>query len=452
MYIIYKMSTKKVKKIDNEFEFDKIKTGYKSTKGLSKNNTQHYNMFYEKFKTQFNLTTKTNILWIAEHHDFVFNYFKNHPTYKPVSKRSFYDTIANTLLAIDKDKYKDIAKTIFQESRVIQEKVEKKRDDQELTVSEKKNFVCEEDIVNKRDVLIQQWNDNKGDKKLHMKMLILALNSYIPPLRLDWLDMEYYDKDREPPKNNTNYLWKHNNLYKIVMNYDKVENKRQKQGLDREILDLNINNKFMNGKVLSDLLDMSFEILPRKYVLIAVTRQNEPLSQSSYDTYLKSMFKKNVRQNILRKSFVNKYHSDKAKLSLNEKKLMAKYMRHSYTIAQQSYQKLDDKVIKKSIRIKKNQEIIKIKFNEMSIEDQDEVEEHKPVKKEGFNIQKWNHEYQAKHRDKYIANSKSYYEANKDDKNKKKILKYINSDVDNRTPSNQSIEKYDLKFENGKWI
>jgi hypothetical protein len=456
------MSTKIVRKIDNKDEFDKIKTGYKSTEGLSKNNKEHYTMFYNKFKTQFNLTTKSNILWLAEHHDFVFNYFKNHPTYKPLSKRSYYNTISNTLLAIDKDKYKDVAKTIFQHSRAIQERVEKIRDDQQLTESEKNNFVCEEDIVHTRDGLIAQWNNNKGDKKLHMKMLILALNTYIPPLRLDMLDMEYYDKDIEPPEDNINYLWKHNNRYMIVMNYDKIENKRKKAGLDREILDLSINNKFMNGKMCSELLDMSFDILPRKYVLIAVTRNNKPLSQGSYDSYLKTMFKKNVRQNILRKAYVNKYHADKAKLSLNEKKLLAKYMRHSYTIAQQSYRKLEvaelckDTVIK-PIKIKKKQQSIKKMFKKMAIIDEieevktDGIEEVKAVEKEPFDIKKWNKKYQDEHRDKYKQNSKDYYEKNKDDKNRKKIIRYING-AEDRIPTNQSIDKYDLKFENGKWI
>lgn len=450
--------SKMIKKIDNIDEFNAIKTGYKTTTGLTTNNKDHHTMFFNKFKTQFNLKTKTNILWLSENHAFVYNYFKNNPTYKPTSKRSYYDTIANALLAIDKDKFKDDAKKYFQEARVIQEGVEKIRDDQALTESEKKNFICYETIVTKRDELIQQWKNDKGNKKLHMKMLILAINTYIPPLRLDFLTIELYEKKIPPPKNTTNYLWKHNNKYQLVINQDKVENKRKKQGLDREILDFH-DNKFMNGSIMSELFDASFEILKRKYVLIAVTRQNESMTQSSYDSYLKGLFKKNVRQNILRKAFINHWHSDKQKLNLNEKKMLAQHMRHSYTIAQESYQKLEveelckDKVFK--IKIKKNlkQPTIKELFKKMTIAESEPVQAVQAVQpvKEPFDVKLWNSNYQNLHRDRYRENSKKYYEENKDDKNRKKIIRYLKGG-DGRVPSKKSIEKYDLKLVGGTWI
>ena len=70
--------------------------------------------------------------------------------------------------------------------------------------------------------------------------LILAVNTYIPPLRLNWIDMEIYPERvvegkvkkkipanlPAPPEDDQNYLWEVNpGKWAMVINYDKVENK-----------------------------------------------------------------------------------------------------------------------------------------------------------------------------------------------------------------------------------
>ena len=74
------------------------------------------------------------------------------------------------------------------------------------------------------------------DKKLNIYHLILALNTYIPPLRLNLINMEFHRERKAPPSNiQTNYLWeKTTGKWVIVLNYDKIENKRQAKGYDRE--------------------------------------------------------------------------------------------------------------------------------------------------------------------------------------------------------------------------
>ena len=167
-----------------------------------------------------------------------------------------------------------------------------------LSEAEKKNFVPYEKLVAKRDELYAQWLANPKDLKLNMYHLILAVNTYIPPLRLDFVGMEIYPHrvGREsiagpPPENTTNYLWETvPGHWSIVVNRDKIENKRKAKNLPRKIMDLDTEVEGVtNGKKLQEIINMSLKVAPRNYVLIGI-RTKQPMVVSAYDTALKGMF------------------------------------------------------------------------------------------------------------------------------------------------------------------
>ena len=61
-----------------------------------------------------------------------------------------------------------------------------------MTEAEKKNFVPFEDLVKVRDRIHAKWLADPKNLRLHMFQLILALNTMIPPLRLNWVGMEVW--------------------------------------------------------------------------------------------------------------------------------------------------------------------------------------------------------------------------------------------------------------------
>ena len=83
---------------------------------------------------------------------------------------------------------------------------------------------------------------NPKNLKLNMYHLLLAVNTYIPPLRLEWVDMNIWPprlvegKPRKvvaagpPPEDMENYLWEEKPLeWSIVINYDKIENRAKRR-------------------------------------------------------------------------------------------------------------------------------------------------------------------------------------------------------------------------------
>ena len=104
------------------------------------------------------------------------------------------------------------------------------------------NFVPEE-LEKKRMDVAEEWKNEPQNMKLNMANLILSINTLIPPLRLNFADMEVYPyrivdgrptkpvpTKTPPPENNTNYLWEYETgKWAIVLNTDKIENKRLKK-------------------------------------------------------------------------------------------------------------------------------------------------------------------------------------------------------------------------------
>jgi hypothetical protein len=111
---------------------------------------------------------------------------------------------------------------------------------QKFTQDQLDQYVHYVELVEKREQMKEIYEKNKKSKtinglKHHMAYLTLCLNTMIPPLRLDFLDMIVYRKVKEPPNDNDNYLWiKSDTDMVVVINTDKVshhEVKKNKRGM-----------------------------------------------------------------------------------------------------------------------------------------------------------------------------------------------------------------------------
>jgi len=241
-----------VKKLDVPVEFDAIQTNIKTLATLKKHERERYSVWYNHYKdlNQLVPANKQSIAWVGTHHEKILKYIRD--TYGQGAQstlRNHLEGLANVLLAINKVKYKEVVRPLFNTGLSIQQLIDKENEESKLTDKDVQNFVSYEQLVKQRDILHEQWMKDPKNLRLNMYHVILAVNTYIPPLRLNWVDMQFYPERvvngkaktpnivGPPPENTTNYLWEYaRDKFAIVMNYDKIENKRQKKKLDRQIM------------------------------------------------------------------------------------------------------------------------------------------------------------------------------------------------------------------------
>jgi hypothetical protein len=82
---------------------------------------------------------------------------------------------------------------------------EDEKEENVMTEDEKKNWICFADVVEKRNAMISLWNKDfknirlESTRKHHLYALIMAFNTWWPPMRLDLLGMKFWFKTSEPP-------------------------------------------------------------------------------------------------------------------------------------------------------------------------------------------------------------------------------------------------------------
>ena len=152
--------------------------------------------------------------------------------------------------------------------------------------------------------------------------------------------MIIWRNSKPPPNNATNYLWEEfPKRWTYVINYDKIENKRRAKNLPRQTFALDVEIEGVtDGKLLNKIINQSLLHYPRKYLLMGAFKQNTHMGAQMYSFTVSKIFKKNVSQNLIRKAFIN-YFYDKSSISI--KKEIAKRMRHSVEVAEQSYRKIN---------------------------------------------------------------------------------------------------------------
>jgi hypothetical protein len=448
-----KLSLTTVVKIDNTVIFDAIPTGLTKVSQLATQNdidkVRQWNTAITngamggKFKGP---KSKDSLNYPVLNHRVIKEYIDNQKDWSLSTKNMHILVLANAMLAVDKHKYKQEARNYLLETKANSVIITNKQLKQELSNSEHANFVCFDDIQRTRDELYIEWMKDPDNRILNLKHLILALYTYIPPVRMNYLDMEIITDDKQIQPD-FNFLLKTNDEYTFIFDNDKVKNSFES---DRFEL---INNEYMHGDALKEVLDTSLEYYPRSYLLTAVRGDDtelSPMPESSFHRYLKSVFDgKNVYVNILRKAFINHFYDQSYGLASDVKKEIEGRMRHGADVTERAYNKPGFKdickntkpYINKSVKLEV-QELKKIKSEEPEPEPQTKKEPE--PKKEPYNIKLKTAEYREKNRELLREKSKQrYHDVDKITAQKTKLLKNLNNGSI-LNPRDSTLKKYGI--------
>jgi len=344
----------RVELLDDKSRFDSIKTGLLTITPLKQHEKAVYTTLWRKFGSAFGDDKKTHLAWVGNHYQALIDYIKAQYT-NGNTIRNYIEAIAHILLAIDKHKFKEVVRPLFNDTLVIQKREDAKRDESLLTDTELTNFVPYPNLMDKFNELTRLRLVHRKDLKLNIYHLLIAVNVLIPPLRRNWASMLVWPARKvegklrkvtpemmatAPPENDNNYLWERKpGDFVIVLNSDKIENKRKAKELPRQEIELKIEIAGVTSGVdLNTWLSMSLEDAPRNNVLIGVKTKDSAMGNSSYDKALATMFTpRRPTQNLLRKAYVNYWWS--RNLNAGQIKDLAFRMRHTPGVAMSSYLK-----------------------------------------------------------------------------------------------------------------
>lgn len=436
-----------VRKLDDS-RFENIKSGIKSYDGLQSEFLQ------KKYVTLHNLVKKekvcrgvpasrSNITWVADCWEKIRDWIKTRYT-DVATLRINLEVLANLLLAINKHKYREDVRPFFNTGKRLQNLKDAERDESLFTEDELNNLVKYPDLVKERDRWMKAWKEEPKNLKNNMYHLILSLVTYNPPLRKNYHDMEIYRDKKPPPRDKTNYLWeKHIGQWVIVINYDKVENKREAQHKSRSEFELLEEIPGVtNGKKLNEIINESLKQHPREFLLVGVKTITSPMGGTSFDKALASIFDpKKPATNLIRKAYVNYWY----RKNLSNKTLdkIADRMRHSRQVGRDAY--------------------FKINYPEGDEPDEDYTGAvirpppkpvPKPEPKEYFDPRKYAKEYRLKNKDKIKEKRKENYNRDKHKILRNKILFNLNVAQVTKHPRQDTIDKYDIKYDakQKKWV
>ena len=300
--------------------------------------------------------------------------------------------------------------------------------------------------------------------KLNMFTILLSVNTLCPPLRLDWLRMEVFPPRLvdgrvpkvkpavgvPPPENDTNYLYEEKQgHWCVVLQQDKIENKRRAKGLPRQIIRLNDDIEGVtNGCHLNEIITSSLEYAPR----------NTPLIGSALVSIVAP---KNPTQNILRKSYVNYFYADARKLSEAKIKEIAYRMRHTPNIARGVYKKINLSGEIKTAPAEPSKliatpavviPILPVELKTIPIPPPEVKQAPMAPPKVHFNYREYSKEYRVAHRAEINKKQSDKYEADKQRVLAVQILGKLHRGQVTR-PCAKSILQYSLKQDQftGKW-
>jgi len=325
-----------IKKIDDKTIFDGLVTGIKTEQELKDAGSKIVNTYYKNFKNKLKIDSNGMLDWIPSNIDKLLKICNSGNTLSSI--RIMSEALSNILLLIDKNKYKQLCKDLFLKGINIQHNIDEVKGNQEYTNNEneaKMNFI---DLVELR----RKYQNMEGYKN-HIIYLILCLNTYMPPLRL-----EYLNTDTEAitfGNNQVNYITDHDinintDTMMLYINKDKVSNKVGPVELPFITHKSKNGTKYIFGNKMRKILRESYNKNPRKYVITSFYDINTPLSVNSYYRILNTITGKPVNQNALRKAYINYYYDQNLKLTINDKNIISKYMRNSTNMAEKIYKKV----------------------------------------------------------------------------------------------------------------
>ena len=266
--------------------FDTIETDLEKTTQLKNAATKSFESWFNYFKKDLKLKGKTDMTWLVDHWTDVLEYIdqKSIDEWAPNTRRFHLMGLSHILLGIDKNSYRELVRPWVLESNRIAIAHREESAKGEFSEEQIQNFVSYPEMLKKRDDLYKLWQSEPTNIKWNLWHLAMAVNTYVPPLRLTAIEMKITRTLKQPPEDDNNYCWEYRpDTWAFVINHDKVEAKRKKsaeaKGKDyqRDIfyLEDELPGLKGQGKILNKVITQSLKANPRRDLFSGIRNTGE---------------------------------------------------------------------------------------------------------------------------------------------------------------------------------
>lgn len=253
--------------------------------------------------------------------NFIYNHVIN-GDYVQTSKRDRLIIISNVLKALNHTKAYNI---VYEKAKAYNKEFLKNEYNQQLSETEKKNYITYDELLKKLNILISIYNDNPTDINIK-NVLILALYTLHPPLRNDYYNIKIIYKDNEETDKKQNYILSINDSYYLIINEDKVINSHGRG----EIPILN--------NLLKNILNIYLKAHHPENVYLFQKKNGTPYTKKQIQYIINKMFKsinKTLTIYNLRSAYITDFY--KKNLDILSRSNLADSMRHTKNTAELTY-------------------------------------------------------------------------------------------------------------------
>lgn len=291
---------------------------------------------------------------------------------------------------------------------------------QKLNKNEEKSFVPFEIILQTQQKLENEFISNPTYKN-NQDLLLVSLYSLIPVMRDELKSLEFTTTKRT----DGDFIYFKNN--EVILDLNKSKKLH-------DAIDFNLS---IEAPHLADIISTSFKLYPRQFVFTNYDNIDEKAQVQNLSKRMVKIFTftgKNVGVNSLRSSYAT--YQDRNRMTINEKDALAKKMRTSRRYLETNYIKLLSNTPTPTPEI---------------------VFSTKPAKTELNAYQKQllrNKSYYDSNKETILKKQKEYKNSiPKENKARAKIIYYLNNDENYKNKIKpETVEKYQIKFNNGLWV
>ena len=356
-------------------------------------------------KNKINVDT-SNYLFLKDNYKKIYKLIDEDPKLSYNSKKTYLNNLGVMLRNLLHLK-EDIIKKIIDRAMYYGEK---DRDYIEMLDSNEtsdKCFIPYDELLAKLEEMKENYKKSPTRKNTIL-LLIIMLNVLQPPLRRNLVDMEIITNSNFAEKDK-NYLLVKKGSYSYIINSDKVSNSKTSE-------------QEKNIPVQKEIGDFIVETLfrfPRNYLLSSLYG-NSPMTIKGYNYALKLLFPKIdcMSQNVFRRSFITHIISNHP-----TKKILRNLALSMRTSLDQIFLVYNQNIPTGS------RALIPLNMEEKN---------------------KWTRLYRQNNKDMFKKQYDRYYKDNRQEILRKRLLSLLNRGK-TKEPREKTIEKYNLKFDGGKW-
>lgn len=391
---------------------------------------------FQKYKTD------DDISWVVTHHRLLtvelLNYYANQESKRVATIKGRINAITRIFRIAYETKNYDLYDKYSTLVIFLGAHFEDDEFNNELSAIEIKKFITFDIVLNKQKELQKSFDaiENKLTARaydLNQDLVLLSLYSLIPPLRNEIKKLKFTKTIQKTED------W-------VVIKPDEVALDLNEEKKRHNAIYFNLTE---DAPELAKILKQSFDLYPRTFVFTHlkkypdVSNQATPQSLDDRITKLFTFTGKMVSVNTFRSSFVTYINSEAIKngrqLTVKEKEKIAYKMRTSRKYLDEAYLKIFP-VVRQEIQ--KQDDAI----TEEPIKDVEQL----PVYQRQLERNK---RYYDNNKEKVLKKQKEYKDSRPlHDKARVRILHYLNNDPDYSSKMKDTTrEKYNFKFENGKW-